>query len=694
MTTDIEAPRSITTNIVLDQHKGGRSGKGGSSLRTGLEEWSRRVDAPVLILGLGVCGGASLYLLAPVEPDWRLIGIGFGFAVGLLLSRRLLSSGPLIYLTAMAIVGVGFGAFAGKVRAVFADAPVLEREIGPLQIDGWVTGVDAGDKGPRLRVRLLAAQGLTRAQTPVMVRVTHRLNLEINPGDFVRCRVVLRPPPRPSAPGDYDFQRQAWFEQLGAVGYVQGRCRAGVDAAPLALIDHWRISLARFRRDLGSAVAVRAGERAGGFAAALVTGDRSLMRSEDRVALRASGLAHLLAVSGLHMGIVGGLLYVALRRGLVLIEPLALRVPVQKLAAIGALGGCAAYLVVSGGSVATQRAFITAAVFFTAVLADRPALSIRSFGLALMLVALLRPESVLTPGFQMSFAATGVLIAVYEAWTRRRRDAYATRASQPVYAMSSLIVTSVAASAATAPFTLFHFARIAQFGLIANFLAMPLVAFVAAPAAGMALALSPFGLSAPPLRIFGLALEGVLIVAHALSSNAQGVGFHLGGVSLLVFVAAIAATILLRGRLRLGTTTALILLGVIVAGTQPPRFEFYWSRSGDVFVYGGDGAIQRYALIEGDALPPIDLSGLPVDPTCNDARCRLKTIGKNWIEISAKDGPEPFVVLRNSDTIYRLSWSDVQAFGGAGVRQTRSGHLIWIKPRPCGRRPWTACHDP
>lgn len=153
--------------------------------------------------------------------------------------------------------------------------------------------------------------------------------LEVSPGRFVRCWAVLRPPPSPTLPGDYDFRRQTYFEQLGAVGYVQGRCRGDVLGAPAAAGDRISLWIAAKRRVLALHVKEVAGERAGGLAAALVTGDRSFVRPEDRDALRDTGLAHLLAISGLHLSIVGGMTYLIFRRTLALIEPLALRVPVK-----------------------------------------------------------------------------------------------------------------------------------------------------------------------------------------------------------------------------------------------------------------------------------------------------------------------------------------------------------------------------
>jgi competence protein ComEC len=154
---------------------------------------------------------------------------------------------------------------------------------------------------------------------------------------------------------------------------------------------------------------------------------------------------------------------------------------------------------------------------FGAVLADRAALSLRSYAIAMILVVLLQPESVMTPGFQMSFAASGALIATYEAWSRRRAER--ERILGPTtFTWASLFVTSLVAGMATAPFAIYHFDRVAAFGLLANLLAMPIITFVSAPLAALSLILTPFGFGDVGLRLFGYSLEAVLAIANWCSS--------------------------------------------------------------------------------------------------------------------------------------------------------------------------------
>lgn len=160
---------------------------------------------------------------------------------------------------------------------------------------------------------------------------------------------------------------------------------------------------------------VGAQEGIGPVAAALMTVERRAIPKELLASMRDSGLAHLLAISGLHIGLVTGLLFFAIRLALVLIEPVALRYPIKKIAALGPVLGAFAYLLISRATIPTQRAFLVVSIVMLAVMIDQAAISMRLVALSAMAVLLLAPESLLSASFQMSFAAVVGLVAVYGA---------------------------------------------------------------------------------------------------------------------------------------------------------------------------------------------------------------------------------------------------------------------------------------
>lgn len=673
-------------------------------------------EALPFAFALCVCGGAVIYLSLPFEPDARFLsGVGglilLGFYV--LLSNRLSGTASIILRAGVLLFfGVALGFSAGVLRSHTVNAPSIGVEMGPVMVEGWVSGVEPAQNGVRLRIKPHAIAGLSPDKTPDTIRLTHRLDLNVSSGRFVRCWGVLRPPPGPSVPGDYDFHRQAWFQGLGAVGYVQGRCRGGVLGAP----ENWRAAFAlkvgAYRRQLATYVNAASGARAGGFAAALISGDRSYMSSADQEMLRASGLAHLLAISGLHLGIVGGLVYFLFRQGLALIAPLSLRVPVQKPAAIAALLAITAYLVISGASVSTQRAFIMSAVFFTAILVDRPALSLRSFTLAMIAVVLVAPESVFSPGFQMSFAATGVLIAIYEAWSHRRAGTVYGFMGRGVFATKSLMVTSIAASFATAPFALFHFERLAPLGLLANFAAMPIVSLTTVPAAGLAILLYPFGLSEYGLILFGKSLELILAVADTAQTMGEDLAVPLKmmpSAALSAFTLGLVGIVLLRRWLRIWVCAGSVAAGFIVWASLPMA-SVYWVASGQVYINMQGSSYDIVDFVEGDGLGPLRFRNAKNAPPCAEEQCtyrardglnivlqrtRYEGSGCPQTGLNGDDDEATLVlyaqtVSKGPECANEMDWQTIQAEGGAAFRH-RHGKLEHRHARKCSARPWRKC---
>jgi len=257
----------------------------------------------------------------------------------------------------------------------------------------------------------------------------------------------------------------------------------------------------------------------GGVAVALLVGERGGIPADDTAALRDAGLAHLLAISGLHMGLVSGFLFWLIRLGLALRPAVALRYPIKKIAAVAALAGALAYLLLTGGSVPTIRAFVMVALVMLAVLTDRRAISLRTVALAALVVLAMTPEGLLEPGFQMSFAAVVALVAVYERYgdrmLRRTRDT-----SVPMRLLIYLVgvgMTTVIAGLATAPFAIYHFGRVADYGVLANLAAVPVMAFWVMPAGTLSILAMPLGLEQLPLWAMGQGIDLILAIAHRVA---------------------------------------------------------------------------------------------------------------------------------------------------------------------------------
>lgn len=470
--------------------------------------------APVLV-GLGVI----LYFELAVEPPWWPTAIALGACVlaSILMHRRPV---PLVLCLVAGLFVLGFG--AAQLRTALVDAPILEREVGPSWITGRIAEIGLDPKEARVVLEQVEIDGLEPGATPARVRLSLRgsqLEGAIRgavPGERFRFRAVLRPPSSPTEPGAFDFGRQAYFDQIGGTGYVRGaieRLGDGVEGGLAA-------SLARVRHAVSRRMIDGLPGEAGPFAAALVIGERSTMPGDLQVAMRNSGLAHLIAISGLNFALVAGFVFVAVRFGLALIPMLALRFPIKKWAAFTALLASLGYLLLTGASVPTERAFLMTALVLIAVLIDRTSLSMRLLMWAALAIVLHSPEAVLSASFQMSFGATLALIAAYEA-IRAPLGGWAARSrwwQRPAVYFFAIAFTSLVAGIATGPFSLYHFNRFADYGLIANLIAVPLTGLWVMPWGLIALILMPFGVEEVALVPMSLGLDGIAATARMVSA--------------------------------------------------------------------------------------------------------------------------------------------------------------------------------
>ncbi len=549
-----------------------------------------------VFLGLGV----GIYFALPVEPAWWAGAVLAILAAALFAMIRSSRSMPAMAgVAAAALLASALGLTAAQLRAVVVAAPVLAEKIGPVSIEGRVVFVEIlpAKEGARVTLEKLRISRVEPDRTPEAVRVRlRRLPAEpLVPGDWISARAILSPPSGPVAPGGFDFQRHAYFRSLGAVGFIVGdahvTARAALSPQTAGAGEFW-LALERLRQSLTRRIQAAVPGDAGAISAALMTGDRSAISAPVNDAMRDSGLVHLLSISGLHVSLVAAILFVGLRGLLALVPPIALNFPIKKWTAALAIPGTLAYGVLSGMAAPTQRSVIMVAMVMLAVLADRRALSLRTLAWAAAAILLVQPESLFNPGFQMSFASVAALLAVFEATENSRRDA----AERPwwrtgivgVFALA--VATSIIATAATAPFAVYHFNRFAAYGLVANMIAIPLNSFWVMPWAVAAFALMPFGLEAYALVPMGLGVEATIRVAQTVAAW-PGAATMMPSMPLWGLIVAVAGGLWLclwRQRWRYAGA-AFVVAGMLSAAlTRPP----------DVLV-DGEGRLLAVRTIDG-----------------------------------------------------------------------------------------------
>ncbi len=595
--------------------------------------------------------GIALWFALPRDPVAMAVAAAGAGGVGLA-ALALWRPGALSAVAwGAAMAAAGF--CLADTRAKSLAGPVLDwRYHGP--IEGRITGIDrSASDAVRLTLDAVRLDGVPPGRTPRAVRLA--LHGPHDPADLTAGALVmttghLSPPSGPVEPGGFDFQRHAWFLGLGGVGYTRNPLVLAAPPDPdgglaQTILGVRLAASARMREVLPGSE--------GGFAAAVTTGDRSGIDAQALENLRAANTAHLLAISGLHMGLLVGVVFGALRVALALVPGLALRLSVRKLAAAGALVAATLYLAISGGNVATERAFIMAAVMLVAVMLDRRAISLRSVAIAAVIVLALRPEALMGPGFQMSFAATAALVAAYGAMRDRGLDLPGPRWTWP---LSGVLLSSLVAGLATAPIGAMHFNAVAHYGLLANLLSVPLMGSVVVPAAVAAAVLWPFGGEALGLHVMGLGLRWILAVADWVAGMEGARSFlpnpHPAALPVLVMGALVLMLWQGRGRWW-GLPGIAAGLALWLAADRP------------AILIDGDGALVGVMTAEGRALSRPRGAGF---------------VAQTWLENDGEPADQAMAATRwPDDGITAVGWQVVHLTGkraAAAFDGCRPGVLV------------------
>jgi competence protein ComEC len=587
--------------------------------------------------------GIAAYFQLTVEPG---LVAALAPLVAALALYFVLRSGTLVVAAVGIVLTFTAGFAAAKLRALAVDAPVIERRVGLAEVTGWVELVEPrAGRGQRITLRVASIKGLAPGATPYRVRVRTMSALAgLKPGDAIRLKATLSPPAMPAVPGGYDFARSAWFQRLGGVGYALARpeLAEGLPAPPLSLQAD--AVIARVRLAIGERVrAALPGER-GAIAEALITGERGGISQATNDAYRDSGIFHILSISGLHMTVMAGAVFLALRLLLAAIPAIALRYPVKKIAAVLAVLAALGYLLISGGSFATVRSWVMISIMFLAVLLDRPAVALRNVSASALIIMLVLPESLLDIGFQMSFAAVVALVSAYEALRERQR----TRDRDPRFGMvlapllffGGIILTTLIASAAVAPFAAYHFHKSQQYAVLANLIAIPACNIIVMPAALGALVAMPFGLEVPALWAMAFGIDIMTWCAETVARLPGAVGRvpAIPDIAFALMVAGGLWLLLWRTRWRIAGLAG-IAAGLALAPLLP-RPDVLVGRDGDlVAVRTASGALSaigarraqfelsRWLERDGDARPARE-AGSGQGFRCDAAGCVATVKGK------------------------------------------------------------------
>ena len=484
--------------------------------------------APV---GFGI--GAAAYLGLKSEPHLLQTLVWCGAVIALASTTACLARRRAV-IALTALVGLAATGFlVAKLHSDRVAAPIAPAGLGATRLEGWVVDVETpSDTGERLLIAPVRVQGLAPERTPTRVRIVVRSpngpDALPPPGSSIRVITLLDPPPGPASPGAYDFARDAWFEGIGGVGLaLRWPGPARLAPPPWGLRAEMAVNAMRWSTARQLAANIRSvmgenGSAAAGLAVAVTTSHQDWLASANRDDLRGSGLAHMLAIAGLHTAAISGFAFFAFRLAIAAWPWLALRVPGKKVAAVAALLAVAGYLLLSGAHPPARRAAITAGVAFFAILVDRRAVSLHSLAMAALIILVIEPDVVVSPGFEMSFCATASLIALAEIWRRPAAPiglswpfAWLQKSRDWLVTMSAV---SFVAGMATGPFAIQHFNRVANYGVFANLTADFLASAILMPALGVSLICQGLSVdhavAAPAYWLSGWSAQAIITVGH------------------------------------------------------------------------------------------------------------------------------------------------------------------------------------
>ncbi len=479
-----------------------------------------------------VCG-IIVYFALPFEPPFSVCLAAPFFLTGFLLLRHNAILSPV--LACLLAFSLGFN--AAQFETAQIKKPLLDTKLEPTSITGTLIRAEALPEGSRLTLKSPSIKNVPKEDRPRLLRVKVRTPFTDLPevGSRVNLWGPLWPPADPALPDGYDFRRQAFFKQIGATGLSYVELRERESLYPLRFFwDGFYLMFEKARRALILMTFDRLSSpeqiKEKAMTAALLSGSQTAIDQDSMQAMRASGLSHLLSISGVHVSMMALLVYVPLRFLLALFPWIALRFSIKKGAASAAIIATSLYTLLVGADAPTVRSALMTALIMLAVIMDRKALSLRLVALAAIAIMLITPSAAMGASFQMSFAAVLAMVAVYEkqldvllkdGWSLTEKKNVPTPHHRlaPLWRhLKDIVLTSLIATAATTPFTLFHFQSFNFYGVIANIIAIPLTTLWVMPFLLLTYITAPFGASGWFIDAAGWGVKGIIVLAEQVAS--------------------------------------------------------------------------------------------------------------------------------------------------------------------------------
>ena len=457
-----------------------------------------------IIMGLGIW----TYFAMPFEPSkwWTVAAVEI-----LLLLAYIFRHYPSILRIIFLLFIFVFGFCNIQIKTAYLSEQLPSIKEQKVYLRGEVFSRDTNYNGkPRIVIGNMERLSGSRIKGKYRLTLLHSRYLP-QTGNCVELVAEVAPLMKANSVGGYQPDRNLFFEGLNGSGYVLSQVFPIDCAVPN---NFWREKIDKIRRSITSKIENTLPKNQASIASAILSGNRELMSKEQADNYRNSGLAHFLSISGLHMSMIAGLMFFFIRLIMATIPKIALRYNSKKVAAFCAIIVSTIYLIISGTAVPTQRAYIMVFIILLAAIFERKAISMRNLALAASFILIISPQMLISISFQLSFAAVTAMIAFYESFsTKIHRFLSADNSGLIgktfriiITYLSGVIIADFIASAATLPFVIYHFNKVALYTSLTNLLSGPIIAFIIMPAILLSLLFMPLGMAGFSLKISGFGI--------------------------------------------------------------------------------------------------------------------------------------------------------------------------------------------
>ncbi len=450
------------------------------------------------------CAGILTYFSLNFEPS-----CAFTISIFLLLSPILILIAILYRkyaILCISLIAVLIGFTASKFRTDSVNTHILDKERYVKDIVATVK--DINNKGSYEQFLLYEIKNTKFKLDNIRISVRTKAEEGIKIGDQVKLSAKLFPPKIAPSEYAYDFARIAYYQKISATGFATSKIVLYKKAEARKFQEY----IESFRQYIYENLQQNTKKPHADIISALLIGKKDGIDQKTMNAIRDSGIAHLFAISGLHLSFVAGLFFIVFRNLFAISETLTLKYNTKKISAFFTILPTTFYLLITGMQISAQRAYIMVILVLVAIIIERKYRGLIAIAFAASVILIVEPEAILKPGFQMSFSAVLALVASYQI------NANKLFKIKIIKYFVSIMISSIIASLATVPYTIYNFNYFSISGIITNLIAIPIVTLIIIPLGIIYVLLIPLGTQWIITPLMESPIDSVLYITNAIAS--------------------------------------------------------------------------------------------------------------------------------------------------------------------------------